>query len=342
MRVGECEVETLQTANDPRRLFRRSSGPLLTPDMIPYPANTVFNPGAASLNPSDPTDPSTVLLVRVEDLEGLSELTVARSADGKMGWSIESRPLLVPGIVGEASRWGVEDARVTWVAELGAWVIAFTAFGPGGPRVALALTRDWQTIEDAWTVTLPEDKNASLLPRRVGEQWILFHRPATAGGKRDVWLSTSADLKSWETYSRPVLVTREEAYWDSLRMGMGPPPVETEAGWLCMYHGVKGMSSGAIYRAGLVLLDLDDPRHVLRRTKKWVLGPLRGYETAGDVGNVVFPTGLVVTGDEARVYYGGGDGVVGLATASVSELLTYLLALEPEPELLVPEDLLSA
>ena len=83
------------------------------------------------------------------------------------------------------------------------------------------------------------------------------------------------------------------AWWDSLRIGIGPPPLRTEHGWLLIYHGVKGTVSGDIYRVGLALLDLDEPTRVLRRLPAWILAPVAPYERTGDVPNVVFPCGLV-------------------------------------------------
>src|SRR5689334_5705059 len=114
-----------------RELFERHHGnPILTAADWPYPVNAVFNPAAAAANSE------TVLLARVEDRRGISHLTVARSANGRDGWTIDSEPLLAPN--GETSeQWGFEDARVVWVDELSRWVISCTAYGPAGPAVFL-------------------------------------------------------------------------------------------------------------------------------------------------------------------------------------------------------------
>ena len=122
------------------------------------------------------------------------------------------------------------------------------------------------------------------------------------------------------------MASREGPWWDAARIGLGPAPIETEHGWLGVYHGVKQMPAGPLYRAGLVLFDLEDPARVIRRSATWVMGPAAEYETSGDVPNVVFPTGLIhdpVT-DEVRLYYGAGDSVIGLATAKLGELFDYL------------------
>ena len=138
----------------------------------------------------------------------------------------------------------------------------------------------------------PEDKNAALLPHRIDGKWVLFHRPKTefGGAKGEIVLSRSDDLESWSAPEQ-VLRPREGAWWDASRIGIGPPPLETEHGWLLIYHGVKEMVGGSIYRVGLALLDRDEPTRVLHRLPEWVLAPDAPYERTGDVPNAVFPCG---------------------------------------------------
>ena len=158
-------------------LFLRAVGnPLLTARRWPDPVNAVLNPGAALV------DGVTVLLCRVEDRRGISELTVARSPDGVSNWVIDPAPLLSPSAGHPQEAWGVEDPRITRVDELGRWVIAYTAYGPRGPAVALATTRDFTSMQRLGVVRAPEDKNAALLPRRVGGDFVLFHRPVSVIG----------------------------------------------------------------------------------------------------------------------------------------------------------------
>ncbi len=303
-------------------LFTRAAGnPILTADDWPYVANAVFNPAAAVV------DGKTILLVRVEDRRGISHLTVARSANGVDGWTVGPTPLLTPEKNTPSERWGFEDARVVWVAELDRWVITCTAYGPAGPAVFLATTKDFATVERRGVIRHPEDKNAAFLPHRVDGRWVMFHRPTTryGGGHGEILLSRSDDLVSWSA-PEPVMRPREGAWWDSLRIGIGPPPLLTEHGWLLIYHGVKETVTGGVYRVGLALLDLDEPTRVLRRLPEWVLAPTAPYERVGDVGNVVFPCGLVhdPATDELRLYYGAADTSVCLATAKLADLLAAL------------------
>ena len=179
-----------------------------------------------------------------------------------------SRP--TPEVASE--QWGFEDPRVVWVAELDRWVITCTAYGPAGPAVYLATTEDFTTVERYGIIRQPEDKNAALLPHRIDGRWILLHRPKTefGGARGEIVLSRSPDLVSWSAPEQ-VLQPRAGAWWDSLRIGIGPPPLRTEHGWLLVYHGVKETVSGELYRVGLALLDLDEPTRVLRRLPD--LGP---------------------------------------------------------------------
>ena len=306
-----------------RELFdRHPANPILTAEDWPYPVNAVFNPAAALVGGA------TVLLARVEDRRGISHLTVARSPDGVGDWVIDEAPLLAPN--GAASeQWGFEDPRVVWIDELGRWAITCTAYGPAGPAVFLATTEDFASVERYGIVRHPEDKNAALLPSRIGGRWVLLHRPKTqfGGAHGEILLSRSDDLISWSAPEQ-VLQPRAGAWWDSLRIGIGPPPLRTEHGWLLVYHGVKATVAGDIYRAGLALLDLDEPTRVLRRLPGWVLAPLAPYERTGDVPNVVFPCGLLhdAASDELRLYYGAADSSICVATARLGDVLDALLA----------------
>jgi predicted GH43/DUF377 family glycosyl hydrolase len=309
-------------------LFTRFPGnPIITVQDFPYVANTVFNPGAAHI------DGDTVLLLRVEDRRGLSHLTVARSTDGIHGWWIDPQPTFAsdPGRHPEEV-WGIEDPRVTWIPEREEYGIAYTAFSRRGPLVSLAMTRDFRKFIRLGPAMPPEDKDAALFPRQIKGRWALIHRPTPRVGPSHVWVSYSPDLRHWGDHSL-LLHAREGAWWDAGKIGLGPPPLETPEGWLILYHGVQYTASGAIYRVGLALLDLEDPRIVLHRSDEWVLGPAEPYEQAGDVAGVVFPCGWVhdPATDELRVYYGAADSSVAVATARLSDIVAYIRSC-PKPE----------
>ena len=318
------QASTITSGNGFQELFRRHPGnPILTAERWPYPAHTVFNPGAVQLSNGE-----TLLLVRVEDRQGASHLTVARSADGMGGWRIDSAPTMTPlPDQYPEELWGIEDPRIVWLEELERYAITYTAYSRNGPLVALALTSDFTTFERLGPITPPEDKDAALFPRRFGGRWVLIHRPVSTTGnsKANIWLSFSPDLKHWGDHMT-LMEAREGSNWDAGKIGLSPPPIETPEGWLVVYHGVRLTASGAIYRVGLALLDLDDPRRVIRRGEDWVFGPEEQYELTGDVPNVVFSCGIVIDRDgrKMRMYYGAADTSIGVATADMSDVLDWL------------------
>ena len=150
----------------------------------------------------------------------------------------------------------------------------------------------------------------------------MLQRPSL-GSIEHIWLTESEDLIHW---GRPWMIIEERGgpWWDGEKVGAGPPPIETPDGWLIIFHGVKDTSHGPIYRAGLALLDLEDPRKVLKRLPRWVFGPKESYESTGFIPGVIFPTGTVVMGDELYLYYGAADTRIGLATTKIQTLLDAL------------------
>ena len=110
--------------------------------------------------------------------------------------------------------------------------------------------------------------------------------------------------------------------WDSTKIGIAAPPLETEAGWLLLYHGV---SDEGIYRIGAALLEFHNPANVISRTADYIFEPKEEYELKGIIDNVVFPCGAVIRDNTVFIYYGGADKVVGVATLDLKRVLEALL-----------------
>jgi predicted GH43/DUF377 family glycosyl hydrolase len=289
--------------------------------------NAVFNAAATEL------DGETLLLMRVEDRTGLSHLAVATSNNGRDGWRIDRDRVMRPQVDCYEEHWGIEDPRITRVGD--EYFIVYTGFSMGGPLVCLATTRDFVTFERRGVLASPEDKDAALFPVQFGDRWALLHRPSPvmAGLGAHIWLSWSPDLRHWGD-SRVLLPARRGGWWDANKVGLGPPPLRTDHGWLLCYHGVRITASGSIYRLGLAMLDIDDPRRVVYRGDEWVFGPSTAYERAGDVPDVVFPCGWILRddGDTLDMYYGAADSAIGLATASLGDLIDHLRSHPTEVE----------
>jgi predicted GH43/DUF377 family glycosyl hydrolase len=281
----------------------------------------VFNAGATLLPNGE-----TLLLVRVEDRRGISHMTAARSHDGITNWQIDAQPTFAPSPEQYPEElWGVEDARIVYLAALDRYAVTYTAYSRAGPLVALAMTSDFRSFDRHGAIMSPEDKDAAFFPRQFGGRWALIHRPVpqTASAKANMWLSFSPDLHNWGDHAL-LLEARDGAWWDAGKIGLSPPPIETAEGWLIVYHGVRPTPAGALYRVGLALLDLEDPRRVLHRGDEWVIGPREPYEVTGDIPNVVFPCGAVICDGELRLYYGAADTCLGLITARLTDVLAWL------------------
>jgi predicted GH43/DUF377 family glycosyl hydrolase len=220
--------------------------------------------------------------------------------------------------------WGIEDPRITYVPELEKYAVAYTSFSRGGPGVSLAMTTDFKSFERFGVIMQPEDKDAALFPRRIGNHWALIHRPVTTLGAH-MWISYSPNLHHWGSH-KIMLEARRGGWWDANKIGLCSPPIETAKGWLAIYHGVRNTASGSIYRLGLALFDLDKPEVCLLRGDSWMFGPEAPYERGGDVSDVVFPCGQTIAadGDTIHLYYGAADSCMALATGSISACLAWL------------------
>ena len=303
-------------------LFRRyEANPILTAADFPFTVNSVFNPGVTMF------EGETLLLCRVEHRTGFSSLVVARSKDGLTKWIIEPDRCMEPLLETHDEQWGIEDPRITKCGE--DYNIVYTGYSTSGPLICLATTTDFRNFRRLGVLSSPEDKDAALFPCQFNDQWILIHRPVARNESMGahIWLSTSPDLQHWGN-PQLLLAARKGGWWDSNKIGLSPPPLLTERGWLLLYHGVRITAAGALYRLGLALLDKDDPSKVLARSAEWVFGPSAPYEVAGDVPGVVFPCGwlLLDDGDTIRMYYGAADTSIAVAEGSVRELLDFLVA----------------
>lgn len=300
---------------------RHPDNPILSVKDWPYAANSVFNAAAAIVNGK------TFLLVRVEDFRGISHLTVAKSDDGVHNWVIDREPTLKPDPANYPEEiWGIEDPRTTWLEELQEWAVTYTAFSGGGPLVSLATTTDFRNFTRLGPVMPPEDKDAALFPVRFKGRWAMLHRPVAKLPEMGshIWLSFSPNLKHWGEHQE-LIHARAGGWWDANKIGLSAPPMETKEGWLLLYHGVRTTASGSIYRLGLVLLDLENPSRVIRRSEEWVFGPKASYEREGDVDDVVFPCGWTEKNGTIFMYYGAADSCIALATAKMSDLVDFLL-----------------
>jgi predicted GH43/DUF377 family glycosyl hydrolase len=174
------------------------------------------------------------------------------------------------------------------------------------------------------------DKNVVFFPRRIKGKLVFLHR--IRPGIQIVSINSLDDLNNgfWDDYFHNFqkhIVLDPFYNHESSYVGSGCPPVETDHGWLLIYHGVEATERGLVYSACAALLDLNDPLKVIARLPYALFSPEYEWELKGEVNNVVFPTGAVLFGSTIFIYYGAADTLIACASVNlhklVNELLTY-------------------
>lgn len=253
------------------------------------------------------------------------DLFAGFSQDG-FTWRIEDDPIVFEGTVPEILRKEYRyDPRICWIEDR--YYITWCN-GYHGPAIGVGYTFDFKTFVQLENAFLPCNRNGVLFPRKIAGRYMMMSRPSDNGHTPfgDIFVSQSADMEFWGCHRFMMgTIKSNDSAWQSTKIGPGPIPIETDEGWLMIYHGVLTSCNGYVYRMGCALLDLDEPWRVKYRTKDYILAPMELYECVGDVPNVVFPCAALTDADTGRIaiYYGCADTVTGLAFTTVDELLRY-------------------
>ena len=317
-------IETIDRTNPP--VFMRAlENPILEPRREnQFEEKLVFNPAAFDLGGS------VHILYRAMDNANTSTVGYARSEDGVR--IVERLPVPIYGPRADfemkksspTGNSGVEDPRTVVID--GRIYMTYTAYdGVSPPRGAVASisTEDFLARTfDAWsepslvTPDSVDDKDLALLPERTKDGFLLYHRIA-----HRICADVIPEIGAGKRVNKCIeIMGPREGMWDALKVGIAGPPLKVPGGFLMLYHGVSHRSR---YRVGAALLD-ESGTTVLARSADPVFEPSEPYELQGEVNNVVFPCGAVIRGDTVFLYYGGADKVVGVATGSLSRILSAL------------------
>lgn len=173
------------------------------------------------------------------------------------------------------------------------------------------------------------DKNVVFFPRRINGNLVFLHRIRPGIQLVSVKNLNELTKEFWKDY---FLHFQEHVVLDPIHahesdyIGGGCPPIETEHGWLMIYHGVQDTNRGLVYSAcAAALLDIDNPRKEIARLPYALFSPEYKWELKGEVNNVVFPTGTALFGDTLFIYYGAADSQIACASLSMSALMSELL-----------------
>ncbi len=320
---------TVATASVPQiKKFARFGGnPIIKPTLeLDWQAAGTYNPAAIYENGK------VHIVYRGQSASGTSVFGYASSSDGFHIDENLDYPIYVPRENFEkktkpTGNSGCEDPRLTKIGNR--IYMTYTAYdGATPPRIALTSISLEDFLAKQWNWDRPklisppgvDDKDSCIIKKHNGEGFIAFHRLGNV-----IWLDFLRDLDFPEKkyLTGGIIAQARPDKWDNVKIGIGAPPIETEHGWVLIYHGVS--QPGFIYKMGAMLLDYDDPRKILARTDEPLLEPEMDYELKGLVPNVVFACGAVVIDGVVYAYYGGADSVIGVATMPLKTLLDVLL-----------------
>ncbi len=299
-------------------LWRYSANPVIPRDAVPC-ANSIFNSAAVRFGDA------FAGVFRVDDRCRRMRLHAGRSVDA-INWDLEPEPLQWIGADPEVANFEYAyDPRVCWFEEDQRFYVTWCN-GYHGPTIGVGWTTDFKTFHQMENAYVPFNRNGVMFPRKINGKYVMLNRPSDNGHTPfgEIYLSQSPDMVHWGCH-RHVMATRMP--WESTKIGAGPIPIETDEGWLMIYHGVLNSCNGFVYSMGAALLDLDEPWKVRARATPYLLSPQRDYECEGDVPNVAFPCAALadLKKDQIAIYYGGADTVTCLAFGRISEISQFVL-----------------
>jgi len=244
-------------------------------------------------------------------LTSLSHLRVARSKDGR-DFTVDDKPAIAPTEWYE--EFGIEDPRITLIN--GTYWITAVGVSRQGVATSLYSTEDFEQFDRHGIIFHCNNRDVAIFPEKIGKQYLAFHRPFTSFGAPSIWTARSSDLLHWGQHR--LFMSPDPLLWGNARVGAGAVPMKTEKGWLELFHGATPDDH---YCLGTLLLDSDQPWHIISRCDEPVFRPEAQYERNGFVPNVVFTCGMVEHEGKILMYYGAADRCIAGAETTLDRLL---------------------
>lgn len=291
--IGYCRL------SDPLDVGQRSDQPLLFPE-FPYESQGLEDPRIVKID-----DLYYLSYTAYDGLNALGALAVSTDLI-----HFQKKGVVVPQITYE------EFFHLTHTEKIAV-------------QKALCYNEHARVLENGDPQPLVWDKNLIFFPRKIHNKLCFLHRI-----KPDIQILVAINSLDeltdafWQDYflhfGEKIVLSPKYAHETSY-IGGGCPPIETMAGWLIIYHGVRDTKEGYIYSACAALLDLNDPTKEIARLSYPLFVPEFSWEKRGEVNNVCFPTGAVVFNDTLFIYYGAADEQIACASMSLTELIRELL-----------------
>jgi beta-1,2-mannobiose phosphorylase / 1,2-beta-oligomannan phosphorylase len=265
---------------------------------------------------------------------GLSTIGKVLTLDGRHFQN--RRQFIIPEE--EWERYGCEDPRVTYFE--GKYYVFYTALGgqpfnAGNIKVAVAISKDLEAIDEKHLVTPFNAKAMTLFPERVnGKVTVILtahtdEPPAKIAIAQCDRIEELWDLSFWEKWHEEIdSHTINPLRFDHDHVEVGSQPIKTKYGWLLFYSYIQNYFGGGerVFGIEALLLDLNDPREIVGRTKGPIMVPEETYEKYGMVPNIVFPSGaLLQKNGRIDLYYGAADTVCARASLNLDDLLSAML-----------------
>lgn len=297
-------------------MWRYTENPVIARNPLPHVAR-IFNSAVM------PYKDKFIGVFRGEQRDGIPYIYLGRSDDA-VHWSFDSEKILFVDKNGEPAmpRYAY-DPRLVKVEDTCYIMWCQDCYGAS---IGMAETKDFETFTRIENPFIPFNRNAVLFPRKIGGMYTMLSRPSDSGHTPfgDIFLSQSPDMEFWGRHRH--VMGKSSRWWDSVKIGGGAAPIETDEGWLLFYHGVTGTCNGFVYSIGGAILDRDEPSRVLYRCSSFLLTPEEWYEERGFVPNVCFPCASLQDAATGRiaVYYGAADTYVALAFTDVDTVVSYI------------------
>jgi beta-1,4-mannooligosaccharide/beta-1,4-mannosyl-N-acetylglucosamine phosphorylase len=319
-KIVGSELKNIPWENRPEgcndAVWRYSANPVIPRDAIPC-SNSIFNSAVVPFNGR------FAGVFRCDNKARQMRIHVGFSDDA-VNWNINHEPIQFKGADPEVAefRYGY-DPRVCWIEDRYyiTWCNGYKSY----PTIGVAYTFDFKEFFQMENAYLPFNRNGVMFPRKINGKYVMLNRPSDNGHTPfgDIFISQSPDMTYWGEHR---LVMKASSGWQSTKIGAGPIPIETDEGWLMIYHGVLTSCNGFVYSFGAALLDLDQPWKVIARSRDYLLAPQTYYECVGDVPNVAFPCAALTDAPTGRItiYYGCADTVTGMAFGTVDSIIDHI------------------
>ncbi|HEY93985.1 MAG TPA: hypothetical protein G4O15_03485 [Dehalococcoidia bacterium] len=329
-------------------LKRFNDNPIIQPQQgHPWESLQTFNPGVILLE-----DKIHILYRAIGD-DGISRLGYASSkgdfsVNERLDYPVYQHPVTsgtfnIYSYLSGGSFGGAEDPRIVRVDNEDVLYLTYTA-SDAGLRMALTsikiddfLKKNWKWANPVF-ISPPDQihKNWVIFPEKINGNYAILH---SLNPELMISYYESLDVKPGNylnSYIQSSVISRGSS-WDTVIRGAGAPPVKTEKGWLLFYHAMTKHEFGK-YKVGAMLLDLEDPSHIICRSTYPVLEPTAVYEENGSKPGIVYLTGAAVRNGILMAYYGASDSYVCVASCRLDDMVDDLLHQETRkyPKQVIP------